>query len=394
MELHIAGKTVKITLNFDNYSKIQYRNDFKEFLDYNTKKEKNLEPTNHFSLKKIFHEEFKTIPEKGLATYLEDKYSYEFYVEIVSNFLLKIVNKVLCDSPSVITSDQFEIQVQIIRILRREYYGAYDPEPSDKSHAYLEFGGFWLLNNLFMPWALYKKTDYQLVYKSLVHELYHHVDYIAGAFKYEDELEEKWKLKSKKISNYGTLFLFCVLLEIRAEGFAEFASKKYTRFEINKKKIIEFKENLWILVTKKKKADAENFFNKKLSTEVLITYYIGELMCTIIALYFCKWLKKPPKIIYSGQEFAPENINWLMNNNKLPIVMNIPNEIYSKTLSFVNSAGPIEFLNTYNQACDFFGISYENRALWWREFIKLKNKTTEIYEEERLKKLLKKGYKF
>ncbi|MFH1770736.1 MAG: hypothetical protein ABH828_04210 [archaeon] len=393
MNFHINGKNVKIIFNYNNYSKRKYRNDFKDFLDYHTKREeKDPEQVRQFDLKRIFYKEFQTIPYKGLAAYLSERYSYEFFMKTANYFFIKILEKVLNDYPKIITSEEFEIQVQVIRIVRREYYGAYDPEPSDKDHAYIEFNAVWVLNNIVMPWALYKKINYQLIYKFLVHELYHHVDNIAEAFIYEDKLEDKLKLKSKKISNYGVLFLFSVLFELRAEGFAEFASRNSNRFEINKNKILEFKKNLWILVTKRKKADAEYFFNKKLSTESYATYYSGNLMCFIIALFFCKNVTNQPKIIFDGKEFPIIDLNRLIDTKKTVSIMGMPREIYQKTLSYVNSIGPAEFLNMYNHACDHLEISYDNRVLWWKEFIKLKKKTTEIYEADRLKKVIKKGY--
>jgi hypothetical protein len=206
-------------------------------------------------------------------------------------------------------------------------------------------------------------------------------------------LEEKWQLKAKKISHYGVLFLFSTLMELRAEGYADFSSRDLDGLEINKKKIVEFKKNLWKLVKKTKREDAEAFFEKKISTESYASYYAGNVMCAVIALYFSKGAVSLPRLMCAGREFPATDLNKLLNTKKNISIRGIPKEIRQKTLSYVSSTGPVEFLNMYNEACEHFGVSYDNRVLWWQEFIKLKQKTTEIAEAARRKKIAKKGYK-
>ncbi|MFH0868089.1 MAG: hypothetical protein V1831_02145 [Candidatus Woesearchaeota archaeon] len=383
MDFVIHGKKVKIVYNFDEYSERKYKNDFEELVTYQTKKEiidKEKNPR-ALDLKFLNIKGFKYIP-------------YDYFQKTVINFLTRVICQILNEFPNIITSKEFEIQIKIARVKQREYYGAYDPDVSDVEHAYTEFSGLWLLNTLVMPWVHFKRIDYPILYNFLVHELHHHVDYINKAFIYEEKLEDKWKLKAKQISNYSLVFLLSTLLELRVEGFAEFAKKRnFPKFDIHTDMIYEFRKNLAKLITIRKKREAEDFFNKKLSTESYLTYYCGRLMCYFIALFLTKRTINKPVIGVNNKTFPLEELDKIMSKHKYFLIQGVPTDIFVKTCELVSTMGPIEFLNMYNNACDNLGISYRNRVLWWVLFVKLKKATTYIHEKERIKKLIKKGYK-
>ena len=379
MNFDINGKIVNIVINLENYSLRKFNLDFKDLLKYQTKNEElDLNSNRQFDLKRIYE---GILPIK-----------YEDFQRIINLFLPKIILFFLKEHQEIITSDNFEIQIKIVRVPKREYYGVYDPEISDKNYAYIEVSGLWLLNSLVVPWVVSKKIDWGLISKFLVHELYHHVDYIANAFIYEDKLQEKWNLRSKEMSHYGILFLFCVLLEIRAEGYAEFASKDYRKFVIDPTMIKEFRKNIRELVTISKRNDAELFFAKKLSTESYSTYYCGNIMCFFIALYFSKRSLNVPKIVYNNRESLLSNLGSFLETGKKVSIVNLSPKVYSFALSSINQMGPIEFLNMYNLACDDLGISNNNKVLNWTEFNELKKIALNSAESRRIKAVKKKGY--
>ncbi len=393
MEISVHGKKVKVVLDFDDYSERKYRNDFENFLEYQTKREK-FENAKDTDLKFLYVRELKNIPYIGLAKYIERKYPYELFQKLLSNFIIRIIQKVLEDFPAIITSDNLEVQVKISRITQREYYGGYDEKVSDAEHAYIEFSGLWLINYLLVPWIHFRRIDYQTIYNFTAHEMHHHVDHVHRAFIYEEKLEDKWKLKAKRISNYGALFLFSVLLELRREGFADFSKKRnFPRFDVDRGKIREFRTKLDKLVTIKGKEEAEEFFDSQLSTSSFMTYYCGSLMCYFIALFFSKEIGKEPAIVAGGRSYPLNMLSTVIGRNKQCTIINLPNQAFDKAYHLIYTMGPVEFLNMYNHACDNFGIPPKYRVLWWRLFVELKMKTTRIYEKERDAKLIRKHYK-
>lgn len=332
MEMSVHGKRVKLVLDFDDYSERKYRNDFEDFLEYQTKREK-FENAKDTDLKFLYIRELKNIPYNGLAKYLEDKYPYELFQKLLFDFLARIIQKVLEDFPAIITSDDFEVQVKISRITQREYYGGYDEKVSDAEHAYIEFSGLWLINYLLIPWIHFRRIDYQTIYNFIAHELHHHVDLVHRAFIYEEKLEDKWKLKAKKISNYGALFLFSVLLELRREGFADFSKKRnFPRFDIDRGKIGEFRRKLGKLVTIKGKEAAEEFFDSQLSTSSYMTYYCGSLMCYFIALFFSKQIGKEPTIATGGRNYPLNMLPGVIGRNRHCTIINLPSQALTRLI--------------------------------------------------------------
>lgn len=389
----IHGRKVKLVFNFDEYSKRLYRNDFEDFLEYQTKREEFLQPRDT-DLKFLNIKELKNIPYKGLAQYLETRYPYDFFQKTVLSFLTRVVYQTLTEFPKIITSEDFEVQIKISRITQRAYYGGYDEEISDVEHAYTEFSGLWLLNTIVMPWAHYKRIDYPVVYNFLLHELTHHIDNIHGKFVYEQKLNSKWKMKAKKISNYSLIFLISAMLELRIEGFADFAKKRnFPRFDIDISKIREFKRNLTKLISIRQKEAAEEFFTKKLSLESYLTYYCGSLMCYFIALSLAKQSLNEPIIVLGSEKFPLEYLNKLMNKGKRFFIQNLPTSVFDSAYEMISSMGPVKFLHTYAYACNHLGISKKNRVLWRQLFAEYMKAAEKVYEKERIKKIMKKGYK-
>ncbi|MDP3766369.1 MAG: hypothetical protein Q8R04_07695, partial [Nanoarchaeota archaeon] len=88
-----------------------------------------------------------------------------------------------------------------------------------------------------------------------------------------------------------------------------------------------------------------------------------------------------------------EGINKMLSNHENFFVQGLTTETFDSAYALISKMGPIEFLNTYNQACDQFGIDYHNRVLWWKLFVQFKKAAAILYEKERIKKLVKKGYR-
>jgi len=138
MNFDINGKIVNIVINLENYSLRKFNLDFKDLLKYQTKNEElDLNSNRQFDLKRIYG---GILPIK-----------YEDFQRIINLFLPKIILFFLKEHQEIITSDNFEIQIKIVRVPKREYYGVYDPEISDKNYAYIEVSGLWLLNSLVVP---------------------------------------------------------------------------------------------------------------------------------------------------------------------------------------------------------------------------------------------------
>ncbi|MFH1915862.1 MAG: hypothetical protein ABIJ21_01230 [Nanoarchaeota archaeon] len=399
-QLH--GKNVNIVINFDNYSDRQYRNAFQEYLNYQTGRD---DIISRWGLRKIDNKELLEEQSVGLMKFLKKKYPYQLFRETVTLFLTKVIGDVLQEFPEILTSDEMEVQIQVVQIIGREYFGAYDPNICDKEHLYVEYSGFWLIGAIFISWVIDKNIPYQTIKKSVIHELHHHVDNMANKFAYEEAVEEKWKLRAQKIKNFGTLFLYSTILEMRFEGYTEFSSRIPDYFKINKQKILDFKGRLWHLITIKDKTQAEEFYNKELSTDSWRTYNMGNIMCIMIACYFSKDLPEQqtptaggiiparPKVLFEGKQYPLDRLDTFMNTRKDVSIVGITDAVHKKTIEFVNSAGPTEFINTYNVACDYFKISQENRVIWWQLFLDLKKATTEMYERERKQKVKSKGYR-
>ena len=390
----IHGKKVKLVYNFGYYNNRLYRNDFKDLLVYQKKEEEITQPRD-LDLKFLYIKEFKNIPYKGLSKYIEQKYPYDFFQKTTLLFLNRIFYQILSEFPALITSqEEFEIQVKIVRVHERDYYANYDEDTSDAEHLYLEISALWLLNTILLPWVHFKRIDYTLVHNFLVHTLQHHVENVNKKFTYEKQLENKWKLKAQKISNFGLLFLLSSLLELRTNGFADFTKKRnFPRFDIHTNMIFEFRKNLAKLITIRKKEEAEKFFITKLSYQSYLIEYCGSLMCYFIALYLTKNTINKPVIVLGKEQYPLEDLNTLMIKNKNFFIQGLPNAAFDRAYRLISETRPIEFLNMYNHACDNLKIEYRNRVLWWQLFVKHKIATTQIYEKERLKRIIKKGYK-
>ena len=161
------------------------------------------------------------------------------------------------------------------------------------------------------------------------------------------------------------VFLLSALLELRIDGFSEFLKKRNLgTFDIHANMIHEFRKNLAKLITIRKKQEAEEFFLSKLSYQSYVIQYCGSLMCYFIALSLAKNTTKKPIIIVGSEQHPLESINEMLNGHENFFVRGLTTETFDSAYALISKMGPIEFLNTYNQACDQFGIDDNNRVLW------------------------------
>mgnify|MGYP001618782123 CR=1 FL=1 len=149
----IDGKLVKILFNFDEYPLDFYRKEFRELLEYQYGREEQKidEATGtpiarQYDLKRLRPAEISKLKNYGTYKLLTTRFPYAYFKENVVNVLTKLLVRILAQNPRIITSKSFQLNIKIIRVEGREFYGQYQNEVSDDSVAYLDFNGLWLLN--------------------------------------------------------------------------------------------------------------------------------------------------------------------------------------------------------------------------------------------------------
>ena len=371
-KFEILGNKILINFSIDKYPEKRFALDLKEFRNYQFKKR--IEEDEVLDLKYY----------KGKSEIL---FSYDEFLELVFNFMSKMIYNVLKERPQIITSDDLEIRVNIKRVANRAYYGVYDENKSSPESIFLEFSGLWLLQTIAYPGKYLKKIDYSVIYKFLVHELQHHKDNVAKLFRFNKRYAKRIKkLVGKDLWFSNLKFLYAVLFELREEGFADFAAKSNSpKIEVHMDWVRSFRKNVKKLAKIRDKNKASDFFDENLSIlEYKGDYYCGMLMCFFIELAIAKRQGKPPFLQKKDKSYEHiSSLNRFMSKEKSFFVQDPGQKFFEEAYSLIQKTRIDTFISLYNESCDKLGISQKNRVIWWQFFRVARKKAVETYNRSK-----------
>src|SRR3989344_4972672 len=174
----IGKKRVTVIIDLNFYSEKWYKKDFKDFMDFQTKKSE---------------EDKSGLDWKFWNIKAKDKpIKYQEFLATIQSLLPKLVKELLRQRPDIMVSDQNEFKVRFVlfRVSERGWYFESQPEAeierekynewfneieSDpiEQAAYLTCGTFFI-QTIAAPWTYKRKIDYTYIYRMLIHELEHH----------------------------------------------------------------------------------------------------------------------------------------------------------------------------------------------------------------------------
>ncbi len=385
----ISGKKIVVLFIWDEYSSRVYNNDFKEIVAYQTQKAKRgTKAENAIDLK--FYRHIKEF----------EKINYNVFKELVEKFMLRIVYEVLKDNPAIVTADAdvFEIQIKIVRVKDRAWYGSYEEDISDTNHVYMQYSGLWLLNTIVVPWGLSdrQKIDYKVLYKFMTHELVHHIEIIKKKYWVEDYAKQKYRTVARRNANYSVFYLYLVFENLRVEGIAEFRDKSgMPRVEFKTENIRSFRIRIEQLIKMRRARDAEAFYEQNFGAGAYGSlYYVGRLMVftTGLAVLKKEGKAKMATIILPNKTTLPiTGIEQAMNSSYFDVTQ-LPPDIFNQTFNMVGERRYREFVDLYEWACNELRISERNRIVTRAFFDRMKKEATNWYEKNRLKDVKKRGY--
>ncbi|MBS3133261.1 hypothetical protein J4470_03995 [Candidatus Woesearchaeota archaeon] len=383
----INGKKVIVLFLFRNYWRKHLESDYRELMNYHQKIAKVENPMSDIDLK--FYHTIRQFPE----------IPYDYFKEVIRRFVLRIVNEVLRDNPGIVTTttDTFEIQFKVSRNDNKEWYGAYDDSISDTEHAYIEYNGLWLLNTIVVPWIVFRRIDYKLLYKFFQHELSHHKDLMNKRYFVEDYAKQRIRPISRRLGNYSLFYLYLAFENLRVEGLHEFSDKRYMqRIEINMEWVRNFRKLVEELITIRKLGEAEEFFERNLgSISHQGIYYVGRLASQTIALAVAKkeGLATRVSLLLPDNKTEPLSyLNSAMKAHAKFFITQIPVQAFEKAVTIMERTSYRGFIRLYEWACNELGIEEGNRIVTHAWFDDLKKRATKWYESHRLKMLGSKGY--
>jgi len=277
----IRGVPARCIFIFDKYEKKNYDKDFKEFVKY----QKRASLTGEKGEKDL-----KFLPNKNIV-YVP----FEFFREYVPKLFSQSLFFLLQHNPDFIVSDEFNLQIRLMRIPNRSYYFSYDEKASDPENACFDGAGIWFIQTIAAPFFYSRHIDFGIIMRYFVHELVHHMDYMTLYTSFESKHKDKIHLLSRRRSAYCLNFLYSSMFNLREEGFADFLARANTVIDIKMYGIREYNKNMGILTELSKKLESEAFYVTKIGWENLTPsgeYANGRIMCTIIALYAAKYMKK------------------------------------------------------------------------------------------------------
>lgn len=390
----VSGKRVTVIYDLTFYSEKEYRRDFRDFLNYQKRKEEFSE-SDEGDWKFYNLKQFKSIP-------------FNDFLKIVSDLFSRVIYQVLKDNPTIMVSDQNEFKVKIIlfRVPGREWYMEEHPREELKGEQYSQFleeleseeiehadhltAGSFLIQSIAAPWFYKKRIDYSYIYRFLFHELEHHKQRITDFYKFEDEvqkrLEARFKTKVPKIMNYRITYLFLTMHGLLNEGHAEFvASTNQPKIDIHMDWIYKFRRDLDALTTMIGKNKIHEFWVENLAYGVFAggAYYCGKIMCFTIELAFAKRMDKQPLIYLQNREEYPlEAIDNIISKQKVFYVGNPEYIVFKRTYDEIAKTNYDyrKFIALYEWACKELGLRKRNMIMWYGFYDDLKKKATKFYE--------------
>ena len=386
-EATIEGKKVRCVLIFNDYNEKKYKKDFTDFVNYQKKVDFNKETlAGDLDLKFYNIKEFTPIP-------------YEDFKKLSLNFISKIFFDVVKENPSLVNSDELNLQLKVLRIPNRSYYFDNDYKATDQENAPYLAAGVWFIQTVVAPYVYFKKIDFNFVKRYLVHELLHYSDLMKGYMLFETKYKDRIFTFSKRKSAYCLNYLWTSIFNLRTEGLADFVTRKDSNiFEIDINGIKEYNININKLTKMRLKKEAEEFYPKKIGWETLAPggeYANGRMMCVFVTMYIAKIMKSPYAILIGnkkieGYEFS--ELNSLLSSNKKIKVMNFSRKVFDEAVKLIQKNDRLSFIKLYEDVCNSLGISEENMTMTRNRFGRLQNQAVEFAKEERKKRLVSKGY--
>ena len=386
----LNDRRVTVIYDLTFYSEKDYRLDFRDFLNYQTKKEKVSEPDEI---------DWKFLNIKNL-----NFISFADFLKIVSDLFSRVVFQVIKDNPTIMVSDQNEFKVKIIlmRVPGRAWYMEEDPKKELKSEKHAQFlqeleseevehadyltAGILLIQTVVAPWFYKRRINSTYIYRLLAHELEHHKHFMVDFYKFEDEVSKRLKIKVQKVPNYRITYVFLTVHQLMNEGIADFVTiTNRPKIDIHMEWIYKFRRDLDALTTMIGKNKIHKFWVENLAYGVFAggAYYCGKIMCFTIALAFAKKMNKQPLIyLENNEEYPLEAINEIMRKHDTFHVGNINNVVFKRAYQEITKYkyNYKKFIALYEWACKELGIRKRNMVIWYGFFDDLKKKATKFYE--------------
>ena len=395
----IGKKRVTVIIDLYFYSESQYKKDFKDFMDFQTKKSEEVTVDS-----KTGEKNYSGLDWKFWNLKAKDKpISYQEFLTIIQSILPKVIRELLRQRPDIMVSDQNEFKVRFVlfRVSERGWYIESQPEveverekynewfndvESDpvEQAAYLTCGTF-LIQTIAAPWIYRKRIDYTYLYRFLTHEFEHHQQRMRKWFIYEEEISERLKREVPKVPNYRLTFLYQTMLNLIFEGTADFVTiENRPTVNFNMEAIRQFRADLDILTTivGKQKAQVHCDDNLGFKTYTEGAYYCGKIMCFTIELMIAKRMEedaalkkallkkgtyRPIKVrLVDKKEFDLNDLNKIMSTENLFYVVNPPEEMHRMAYAEIKACGADfhKFIALYEKACKELGIKESNMVIW------------------------------
>ena len=400
----VNGKRVGVIFIFDKYKKRHYEKDFEDFVKYQKKlwsEDEREELRSAEYRKKLFDfrfyrmvKEFKPIPFEDFRKYVPKLFSYVFFLLLKRN-------------QHFIMSNEFYLQIKLIRVKNRSYYFEQQVKASTPEIASYKGAGIWFIEKILAPYIYIRKNnapryiDASIIQRFFVHELGHHIDFVNRYVLFEKEYEGKIKILSRRKSAYCLNYLYTSMFNLREEGLQEFRARVDSlqpRLEINMEGVRMYNSNLGKLTELRLKKDAEKFYEKEIGFENQTPsgeYVNGRVMCTIIALFIAKRRKSSYTLVaghdkYYWYDF--KNLDELLSKNKVIYILGLSKYVIEEAIVWIKPRPHYFFVQLYEYACDDLGISDENRVMTRRRFYHLTKKAVKNAREETRKRLKRNGF--
>jgi hypothetical protein len=233
---------VGVIFILDNYSESDFKKDLEYIKTYQSKKELSSDP--EIRKKEMDLKFYQNIP--------FEKITYNYFKDSLAIYAQMYFNSIKNGNTSLITSQEFNLQLKIKRVPDGEYYYSYGDEDniSDPENACFYNAGMYMINTIVIPRIL-GTGDYSILRRFILHELIHHHDNIMKndfwnrTFKGQELYYEK---KIKKVyMKKSAFFLNCLymsLFNLREEGLADFNARKENPMDYNFEESLKYNKNL------------------------------------------------------------------------------------------------------------------------------------------------------
>jgi len=190
---------------------------------------------------------------------------------------------------------------------------------------------------------------------------------------------------------HGTTAFFMVAVhDLRLEALANFNARRFRQtIKMDMRLIRGFKEIMNAMVESKTEDEAEKYYVRKI--EPLIQK-VGRMISFIIALSNLRNKALCPILLKGGKIIPLRELDKVMGSYPVFWVKNVPEDVFEKTYQEIKGTTQTQFLTLYEKACNDFGLSAKNRAVWNRLYEEWVYKAWKIYENEHNKEVKKAGF--